>query len=109
MKKGIEVEAFNNSLIKNEDYVHQIRKLILDTLNELFNEHILDDQVKWEYSKYNIRKYIINFSKNLAKNANKKIADLETKLKDFENYVDNIEYKVCKQQLNPYTKKKQKV
>ena len=109
MKKGIEVEAFNNSLIKNEEYVHQIRKLILDTLNELFNEHILDDQVKWEYSKSNIRKYIINFSKNLAKNANKKIADLETKLKDFENYVDNIEYKVCKQQLNLYTKKKQKV
>ena len=72
MKKGIEVEAFNNSLIKNEEYIHQIRKLILDTLNELFNEHILDDQVKWEYSKYSIRKYIINFSKNYQKLQTKK-------------------------------------
>ena len=52
--------------------------------------------------KYHIRKYIINFSKKLAKNTNKKIADLEAKLKHFEkhyeNYIDNKDYKVCKQQ-----------
>ena len=40
---------FNNSLIENEEYVLQIKKFILDILNELFNENILDDQVKWEY------------------------------------------------------------
>ena len=57
-----------------------MKKFISDTLNELFNENILDDQVKWEYLKYNIRKYTINFSKKLAKNTNKKIVDLETKL-----------------------------
>ena len=72
-----------------------MKKIISDTLNELFNENILDDQVKWEYFKYNIRKYTINFSKKLAKNTNKKIVDLETKLKHFEkyyeNYVDNID------------------
>ena len=53
---------------------------------------------------YNIRKYTTKFSKKLAKNTNKKIADLETKLKHFEkhyeNYVDNIDYKFCKQQLD---------
>ena len=54
---------------------------ILDTLNELFTENLLDDQVKWEYLKCNIRKYTINFFKKLANNTNKKIADLETKLK----------------------------
>ena len=26
-----------------------MKKIILDTLNEMFNENILDDQVKWEY------------------------------------------------------------
>ena len=56
------------------------------------------------YLKYLIRKYIINFSKKLAKNTNKKIVDLEITLKhfekDYENYVDNIDYKVCKQQLD---------
>ena len=49
----------------------QIKKFILNTLNELFNESILDDQVKWEYLKYNVRKYAIKFSKRLAENTNK--------------------------------------
>ena len=66
-----------------------MKKFISDTLNELFNENILDDQVKWEYLKYNIRKYTINFSEKLAKNTNKKIADLETKLKHFEKHYEN--------------------
>ena len=52
---------------------------------------------------YNIRMHTINFSKKLAKNTYK-IADLETKLKHFEkhyeNYVDNIDYKVYKQQVD---------
>ena len=86
-----------------------MKKIILDTLNELFNENILDDQVKWEYLKYNIRKYTIKFSKELAKNTNKTIDDLETKLKHYEkheNYVDNIDYKVSKQQLDEIYEKK---
>ena len=45
-----------------------MKKSISDILNELFHKTILDDQVKWEYLKYNIRKYTINFSKELAKN-----------------------------------------
>ena len=103
---------FNNSLIENGEYVHQMKKFISDTLNELFNENILDDQVNWEYLKYNFRKYTINFSKKLAKNTNKNIVDLETKLMHFEksyaNYVDNIDYKVCKQQLDAIYKEKAK-
>ena len=103
---------FNNSLIENGEYVHQMKKFISDTLNELFNENILDDQVNWEYLKYNFRKYTINFSKKLAKNTNKNIVDLETKLmhfeKSYENYVDNIDYKVCKQQLDAIYKEKAK-
>ena len=66
----------------------------LDALNDFFNENILDDQVKWEYLKYNIRKNTINFSKKTSKKTNKKVADLETKLKYFEkdckNIVDNL-------------------
>ena len=64
-----------------------------------FNKNILDDQVKWGYLKYHIRKYTISLSKKLAKNKNKKIADLETKLKH-ENYVDDIDYNICEQQLD---------
>ena len=95
---------FNNSLIENEEYFQQMKKYISDTLNELFNENILDAQIKWEYFKYNIRNYTIAFSKKLAKNTNKNSVDLESKLRHFErhyeNYVDKIDYKVCKQQLD---------
>ena len=109
--RGRGLWKFNNSLIENEEYVLQMKKFILDTLNELFTENILDDQVKWEYLKYNIRKYTIKFSKELAKNTNKTIDDLETKLKHYEkheNYVDNIDYKVCKLQLDEIYEKKAK-
>ena len=104
---------FNNSLIESEEYVHQMKKLISDTLNDFFNENILYDQVKREYLKYSIRKYTINFSKKLTKKkTNKIIADLETKLehfeKHYENYVDNIDYKVSKQQLDARYEKKSK-
>ena len=115
MKKAIEVEAFGNLMttwLKKKNIFFRWKKNILDTLNEVFNEKILDDQVKWEYLKYNIRKYTIKFSKELAKITNKTIDDLETKLKHYgkhENYVDNIDYKVCKQQLDKSTTKKQKV
>ena len=110
-KRGRGLWKFNNSLIENAEYVLQMKKFILDTLNELFNENILDDQVIWEYLKYNIRKYTIKFSKELAKNTNKTIDDLETKLKHYEkheNYVDNIDYKVCKLQLDEIYEKKAK-
>ena len=43
-KRGRGLWKFNNSLIENAEYVLQMKKFILDTLNELFNENILDDQ-----------------------------------------------------------------
>ena len=32
-----------------------MKKIMLNTLNVLFNVNVLDDQVKWEYLKHNIR------------------------------------------------------
>ena len=71
--RGRGLWKFNNNLTENEKYVLQMKNFILDTLNELFTENILDDQVKWEYLKHNIRKYTIKLSKELAKNTNKTI------------------------------------
>ena len=56
-----------------------MKKKLLDILNELFNENILDNQVKWEYLKYDIRKHTIKFSEKLAKNTNKKNYWLKSK------------------------------
>ena len=36
-------------------------------LNLLENKNILDDQVRWEYLKYELRKFFITFSKAQAK------------------------------------------
>ena len=83
--RGRGLRKFNNSLIENVEYILQIKKFILDTLNELFNENILDNQVKWEYWKYNSRKYIIKFSKELAESTNKTTADLEKNLSIMKN------------------------
>lgn len=54
-------------LIENKEYIHKMKKFTSDTLNELFNESILDNQVKWEYLKYNIGKDTIDFSKKPTK------------------------------------------
>ena len=61
--RGRGLPKFNNNFIENEEYVLEMKKIILDTLNELFNENILDDQVKWEYLKYTIKKHTTNFQK----------------------------------------------
>lgn len=42
------------------------------------------DKVKWEYLKYEIRKYPVRFPKKLANNSETKIADLEIRLIYFE-------------------------
>ena len=66
------------------------KKVISDTLNDLFNKNILVDQVYWENLKYNIRKYTINFSRKLEKNTNKKFVDLETNSSNLKNIMKTM-------------------
>ena len=69
MKKAIEVETSGN-LIKTWLKMKNmfIKKFILDTLNEIFNEKILDDQVKLEYLQYILGSTSSTFWNKLAKN-----------------------------------------
>ena len=67
--------------------------------------------VKWEYLKYNIRKYTINFSKQLAKTTNKKTLTQKQNSSISENIMRTVT-KIIKSLGNnqmQYTKKKQKV
>ena len=75
---------FNNSLIFNEDYVEKMKNHISDILNFLNNENIKDDQVIWEYLKYEIRKFTIQYSKRLVKTLREERECLERKLKILE-------------------------
>ena len=50
---------------------------IVDTLNLLDNENILDQNVRWDFLKYEIRKFTIDFSKALSKNEKQEVSYLE--------------------------------
>ena len=65
--------------------------------------NFFDDQMKWEYMKFEIRKFTISYSKIRSKN-NRKIKDeLENKLKDLEIDLNNYD------KLQKYNKIKSKL
>ena len=54
---------FNNALTLNKKYVEKMKEHICICLNLLGKEDILDDQVRWNHLKYEVRKFYIKFSK----------------------------------------------
>ena len=71
----------------------------------LFQNEDLNNQGKWEYLKYELRKFTINFSKNKAKNKRKEKVFLENKINKLEQGLDDnnnnkIDYEICKGKLN---------
>ena len=87
---------FNKSLLLSKEYIEKIKEHILSTIKMLDNDELRDDQVRWEYLKYENRKFTIRFSKNLAKEVRKETKSLEEKVKHFEssvtNYHNNLQY-----------------
>ena len=81
------------------------------TIKMLENDDLRDGQVRWEYIKYEIQKFTIHFSKNLAKEVRNEAQSLEEKVKHFEsnvtNYHNDLLYIEYKESLNIiYSKKK---
>ena len=85
-----------------------MKEHISTCLNLLEKENILDDQVRWEYLKYEVRKYSIKLSKPQAKKLRLERVLLEKKLKDLESNMNNHEeYNDCKTQLEQIYKIKE--
>ena len=63
---------FNNSLLFNENCTVSLKKLISDTKTKFNSDDFADSQVKWEFLKYEIRKFAIEFSKRLARDRRRK-------------------------------------
>ena len=102
-KKGKGFWKFNNSLITNTAFVEQMNTFIQDVKNEFSNDlSYLNSQAKWEYLKYQIRKFSMTFSKNLAKEGKQTQIELEDEIKLLEeNLNDNLEdYNKCKNDLD---------
>ena len=73
---------FNNFLTSN-DYVEKMKNQISETISMLDQDKITDKHLRWEFLKYEIRKFTINFSKKLVKEENKDRNFLEKELKNW--------------------------
>ena len=81
-----------------------MKKHIAFTLEVCDKENICNAQVKWEYLKYQIRKFTIDYSKKHAKQLRLERTQLEDKLKHFEKTItldlnENEECNECKSKL----------
>ena len=79
--KGKGLWIFKSSLTLNKELVEKIKEHISTCLNLLEKENIVDDQVRWEYLKYEIRKFSIKLAKAQAMKRRLERALLEKKLK----------------------------
>ena len=70
---------FNNSLLFDNILKEKLKEHIQDIKND--NKLSNDPQIKWEFLKYQIRKFTIRFSKMRANEERKQREELETALK----------------------------
>ena len=109
-KRGKGLWKFNKSLLANDEHINNLTNNISESLSILDQNSIRDDQIRWEFIKFEIRQFSITFSKNLSKSLNAEREILEKELKDFEksgsSYFDNEDYLACKTKLDQIYDKK---
>ena len=79
-----------------------MRNYIHLKINEMNHENINDDQIRWEFLKYEVRKFSRRFSKTLAKELREELQILQNKLKLYEHNLkcfENEDYLRCKVRL----------
>ena len=101
---------FNKFLISDSKYIESMEKHICETLCLLDNRHRTDQNLRWEYLKYEIRKFTKKYAKAVAENARKEIDSLEIEPKhletDLKNYQTSKKHLDCKSKLNEIYSKK---
>ena len=79
----------SNSLTSDENFAEKLKIFIENQKEDMNSEHYFNYQVKQEYMKFQIQKFTILYSKIPAKNNRKIKSDLENKIKDLENDLNN--------------------
>ena len=74
---------YNSSLVPDEFYVENMKKLI--TKINISNEFLEDSHMKWEFLRYEIRKFTIDYLKTAAKIRKQQKICSEHNLKNLEN------------------------
>ena len=66
-KPGPSLWEFNNSLINDETFPNTFKNFIQNVINELNTNTSLDNQLKWELLKHEIRRLTICYCKQRSK------------------------------------------
>ena len=90
VSRGKGLWKFNNSLCHKLDFITELKNHLKDTCNRMSAEQITDEELCWEYIKYEIRKFSICFSKENAKKTRTETVTLGNKLKELEQNPDCI-------------------
>ena len=90
-KAGPGLWKFNNSLINDETFTNTLKNFIQNMINELNTNTFLDNQLKWELLKYEIRRFTISYCKQRNKKDVAERKYLENKFKNLENVLDNYD------------------
>ena len=54
---------FDNSLINDESFTEKLKNFIENLKEDHGSENAFDDQVKWQYTKFQIQKFTISYSR----------------------------------------------
>ena len=92
-KPGPGLWKFNNSLINDETFTNTFKNFIQNMINELElnTKTFLDNQLKWELLKYEIRRFTISYCKQPNKKDVAERKYLENKFKNLEDVLDNYD------------------
>ena len=77
---------FDSSLTRDQNYVTDIKKLICSFRTT--NESLYNRQLKWELLNYEVRKFTINYMKQIAKEKRHQRTNLENQLEKLEKCLD---------------------
>ena len=98
---------FNDSFGEDTEYITEIRKQKLGWIDKY--NHLTDLRILWELLKFEIGSYTQSYSKNKAKEINKRVIELEKKFKKAENVLNSnpseeakSHWESVKSELNKY-------
>ena len=107
-KHGPSHWRLNISLLDDENYIFGIKQLINKRLQTSHSKAYYDSKTTWEYFKFQIREFSINYSKKKAKDLRDTLQNLENKVIQMEEKLEvndlsvNFEYVLAKKELERY-------
>ena len=81
LTRGNDFSIFNNSLTSNDKKKKKMKNQISETVRMLNQDKITYKHLRWEFLKYEIRKFTTNVSKKFVKEENEDRNFLEKELK----------------------------